>query len=396
MPNFELPQLAPRDRCTGCSACANGCPKNAIHMLPDREGFRYPTVTDACVQCGHCTHICPVLKQREKRSAPAVFAAWNPDRETRMSSTSGGVFALLADYVLESGGVVFGAAVDEDLHVRHVAVRTVSELAPLLGSKPIQSEIGDAYERVRHHLDRGRRVLFSGTPCQVDGLYRYLGEYPENLLTVDVLCRGVSSPGVWDHLVRSMAYVKRKRPVAVSFYGKLSGARDRRFRVRFEDGSHFDAPYDKSELGRGHRRGLFLRTSCHTCPYTSADRPGDLTLGQFRGLPKDFYPDEQKQGISLLLVNTAKGAQTVDVLPLKKELRTLEEAMAANPALSAPVPAPAERTAFFNAFAQQPFQQVRNRFLAPLAYQVRDRSKGLHKLFVKKTKEEKRPLWKKR
>ncbi|MBQ1459552.1 MAG: Coenzyme F420 hydrogenase/dehydrogenase, beta subunit C-terminal domain [Oscillospiraceae bacterium] len=396
MPDFELPQLAPRDRCTGCGACANGCPKNAIHMLPDREGFCYPTVTDACVQCGHCTHICPVLKQREKRSAPAVFAAWNPDRETRMVSTAGGVFALLADYVLESGGVVFGAAVDEELHVRHVAVTSPSELSSLLGSKPIQSEIGNSYDRVRRYLERGRRVLFSGTPCQVDGLYRYLGEYPENLLTVDVLCRGVSSPGVWAHLVRSMAYVKRKRPVAVSFYSKLSGVRDRRFRVRFEDGSHFDAPYDKSELGRGHRRGLFLRTACHTCPYATTDRPGDLTLGQFRGLPKDFYPHEQKQGISLLLVNTAKGAQTVDVLPLKKELRTLAEAMVANPALSTPIPAPAERTAFFNAFAQQPFQQVRNRFLAPLAYQAKNRGKGLWKLLVKKPKEDRKPLWKKR
>lgn len=398
MPDFALPQLAPRDLCTGCSACMSGCPKGAIHMLPDREGFRYPTVTDACIQCGLCSYICPALKQREKRSAPAVFAAWNPDQEIRQASTAGGVFALLADYVLEGGGVVFGAALDEELHVRHTAISSPSELPALLGSKPIQSDIGDSYSRVRHYLEQGRRVLFSGTPCQVDGLYRYLGEYPENLLTVDVLCRGVSSPGVWEHLVRSITYVKRKRPVAVSFYSKLPGVRDRRFRVRFEDGSQFDAPYDKSELGRGHRRGLFLRASCHTCRYTSTDRPGDLSLGQFKGLPKDYYPQEQKLGISLLLVNTARGAQAVDVLPLKKERRTLEEAVAGNPALSEPLPAPAERTAFFNAFAQQPFQQVRNRFLAPLAYQAKRQGVGLRNLLQKtrKTqKKERRLPWKK-
>ncbi len=414
MSDYALPHLAPRELCTGCGACMSGCPKGAIHMLPDREGFRYPTVTDACIQCGLCSYICPVLKQRERRSAPAVFAAWNPDEKTRRASTAGGVFALLADYVLEGGGVVFGAALDEELRVRHVAVTSPSDLPSLLGSKPIQSDMGDSYGRVKRYLEQGRRVLFCGTPCQVDGLYRYLGEYPENLLTADVLCRGVSSPGVWEHLVRSMAYVKRKRPVAVSFYSKLAGVKDRRFRVRFEDGSHFDAPYDKSELGRGHRRGLFLRTSCHNCPYTSADRPGDLSLGQFKGLPKDFHPEEQKAGISLLLVNTARGAQAVDVLPLKKERRTLEEAVAGNPALSAPIPAPAERAVFFNAFAQQPFQQVRNRFLAPLAYQARERRAGLRNLFRKKpeqaeksrekkadkgTKEprkEKRSLWKKR
>ena len=110
MNDHTVPQLPPRSQCTGCAACAEGCPKNAIHMLPDREGFLYPTVTDACIQCGHCTHICPVLRQREAHPEPAVFAAWNPDNAVRQNSTCGGVFSLLADYVLEGGGVVYGAA----------------------------------------------------------------------------------------------------------------------------------------------------------------------------------------------------------------------------------------------------------------------------------------------
>ncbi|MBQ2061788.1 MAG: Coenzyme F420 hydrogenase/dehydrogenase, beta subunit C-terminal domain [Oscillospiraceae bacterium] len=390
MTDTVLPQLAPKEKCTGCGACEAGCPKGAIHMLPDREGFLRPAVTDACIQCGHCTHICPVLKHREKRNPPAVFAAWNPDDERRMASAAGGVFALLADWVLEGGGVVFGAGADENLRVRHTAARNADELKPLLGAKPVQSDMGDAFRRVREYLDRGQRVLFSGTPCQVDGLYRYLGEYPDNLITVDVLCRGVSSPGVWEKLVRSMAYVKRKRPAAVRFYSKLSGAKERWFRVAFDDGSAFDAPYDKSELGRGHRRGLILRPACHTCPYTSPDRPGDLSLGQFKGT--DIPPEEREKGVSLVLVNTARGARTLDVLPLKKERRTLEEAVAANDALSAPVEAPAERTDFFEAFALQPFQQVRNRFLAPLAYQ----SRGVGRLVEKiKSKEITLP-WKKR
>ena len=395
MDTFERPLLADKERCYGCGACVNGCPKGAVHLLPDREGFLHPAVTDACVQCGHCTHVCPALKQREDRPAPAVFAAWNPDGEIRAASTAGGVFYLLADYVLEGGGIVFGAAVDEDLHVRHVAARDRRELARLLGAKPIQSEIGDAYARVRYHLDRGRQVLFTGTPCQVDGLYRYLGEHPENLLTADVLCRGVLSPGVWDQLVRSMAYVKRRRPVGVDFSARQKGERERHFRVTFEDGSVFDAPYGKSELGRGHRRGLFLRRACHTCPYTSVNRPGDLSLGTYQGLPKDFYPEEQKNGVCLLLVNSAKGARTLDVLPLKKEARTLAEAVAGNPALSAPVEAPAERAEFFAAFAQQSFQQVRSRFLAPLGYQVKGRGQKLLSL-LRKPVEEGKKLWKKR
>ncbi len=391
-----LPLLAPKERCTGCGACASGCPKGAIHLLPDREGFLTPAVTDACIQCAHCTHVCPVLRQREKRSAPAAFAAWNPDPEIRMASSAGGVFFLLADYVLETGGVVFGAATDSELRVRHMAAHNAAELKPLLGAKPVQSELGDTFPRIRRYLDAGRRVLFCGTPCQVDGLYHYLGEHPDNLLTADLLCQGVCSPGVWEQLVRSMAYVKRRQPVSVTFFGKLAGEKRQRFRVQFEDNSVFDAPFDKCELGRGHRRGLLFRPACHTCPYTSTDRVGDLSLGVCEGLPKDFYPDEQKNGVSLLLVNSAKGARTLDVLPLKKEPLSLESAVAAAPALRESVPAPAERSDFFAAFAQQPFHQVQSRFLAPLAYQARRRGDGLLRFLHKNEKREKRSLWKKR
>ena len=117
MTDYPTSLLPDRGRCTGPS----GCPKGAIHMLPDREGFLYPTVTDACIQCGHCAHICPVLKQREPRPEPAVFAAWNPNPAVRQTSTAGGVFPLLAEYILDEGGVVFGAALDQELRVRHIA-----------------------------------------------------------------------------------------------------------------------------------------------------------------------------------------------------------------------------------------------------------------------------------
>lgn len=366
------PQLAPRERCTGCGACMSGCPKGAIHMLPDREGFLYPTVTDACVQCGHCSHICPVLKHREERPNPAAFVVWNPDEAVRLSSSAGGVFTPLAEYVLESGGVVFGAAFDEALHVRHIAVKNKDELTRLRGAKLVQSEMGDTYAQVRLYLDQSRMVLFSGTPCQVDGLYRFLGEHPENLLTCDFACHGVPSPGVWEHMVRSIAYVKRKTPVAVDFCGKLPGDRERRFRVRFDDESTFDAPLPKSEYGRGLERALFLRKACHSCTYTCTQHPADLTLAACTAATKDFYPDERKKGVSLLLVNTPKGAHIFDTLPLKRERCDLSQAAAVNPALCAPVDIPQDRGAFFDAYARQPFQEVRNRFLAlpKLSYQV--------------------------
>ena len=174
MTDHPASPLPERGSCTGCGACASGCPKGAIHMLPDREGFLYPTVTDACIQCGHCAHICPVRKQREPRPEPAVFAAWNPDASVRQASTAGGVFPLLAEYILESGGVVFGAAFDGSQHLRHTACFRKEELWRLRGAKYVQSDLEGVFREVRRWLDQ-RPVLFSGTPCQVDGLYRYLG-----------------------------------------------------------------------------------------------------------------------------------------------------------------------------------------------------------------------------
>lgn len=374
----NMPQLAAHDRCTGCGACSSGCPKGAIRMAPDREGFLYPEVTDGCVQCGHCAHVCPVQKQREHRTAPQVFAVWSRDESVRQASTCGGAFSALAEYVLEGGGVVFGAALDENLRVVHTAVKNVHDLSRLRGMKPVQSDTGDAYQQVRLYLDQGRQVLLSGTPCQVDGLYRYLGEHPERLLTCDVACGGVCSPGVWAQLVKSMAYVKQHRPTAVEFCGKLTGDRERRFRVKFEGGGRYDAPMGKCELGRGIARRLFMRPACHRCAYATTDRPGDVTLGDFSG--GSFAPEEKKSGVSMLLINTAKGAQVFDMLPLERQHRTLEEAEACCAALREPPMAPAEREKFFHAMEQLPFQQVRARFLSALQHQsggVTERLRGL-------------------
>ena len=374
----NMPQLAAHDRCTGCGACSSGCPKGAIRMAPDREGFLYPEVTDGCVQCGHCAHVCPVQKQREHRTAPQVFAVWSRDESVRQASTCGGAFSALAEYVLEGGGVVFGAALDENLRVVHTAVKNVHDLSRLRGMKPVQSDTGDAYQQVRLYLDQGRQVLFSGTPCQVDGLYRYLWEHPERLLTCDVACGGVCSPGVWAQLVKSMAYVKQHRPTAVELCGKLTGDRERRFRVKFEGGGRYDAPMGKCELGRGIARRLFMRPACHRCAYATTDRPGDVTLGDFSG--GSFAPEEKKSGVSMLLINTAKGAQVFDMLPLERQHRTLEEAEACCAALREPPMAPAEREKFFHAMEQLPFQQVRARFLSALQHQsggVAERLRGL-------------------
>lgn len=198
----------------------------------------------------------------------------------------------------------------------------------------------------------------------MDGLYRYLGEHPERLITCDVACSGVGSPGVWEKFVRSMAYIKQQKPLSVDFRGKLNGESTRRFHVTFENGGQYDAPLLRSEVGRGLARGMFLRPACHTCGYTSTDRTGDLTLCDMTG--GAITPEEKRLGVSLLLINTAKGAQMFDSLPLHRRRCSLAEAVAADRALRSPTPVSVDRSRFFDALEQEPFRQVCARFLSAL------------------------------
>ena len=373
----KTPVLAERSHCTGCGACASGCPKDAISMERDKEGFLYPAVhEEACVRCGHCTAVCPALHPREPRPLPAVFAAWNRDESVRKDSTSGGVFSVLAEYILESGGVVFGAALDGRQHLRHVACFRKEDLWRLRGAKYVQSDLGDCYREVKRWLQT-KPVLFSGTPCQVDGLYRYLGCRPENLTTCDLVCHGVPSPGVWEDMVHSIEKRKGKSLQVVRFRNKVTGWKDSHFTTVYTDGSVDSAPLFATEFGRAFGRALFLRPSCHTCAYTSMNRPGDFTLGDFWGLRPEELPEQQERGVSLLLVNTPHGSHLFDQLPLARQAFPAERAIAGNPRLACPIQRPADRAAFFAAYALEPFDQVRKKFCSVPPLPVRAVSKAL-------------------
>ncbi|MEG1988020.1 MAG: polysaccharide pyruvyl transferase family protein [Oscillibacter sp.] len=371
----DLPRLADHTVCTGCGACAAGCPKDAISMARDGEGFLYPRLdSQACIHCGHCTAICPALNSREPGPLPAVFAAWNKDEVIRKDSTSGGVFSVLATYILEGGGVVFGAAFDAKQHLRHVACFRKEDLMYLRGAKYVQSDLENTYREVKKWLE-SRAVLFSGTPCQVDGLYRYLGGRPENLTTCDLVCHGVPSPGVWEDMARSLEAQRGKALQAVRFRNKAAGWKDSHFTTAYVDGSVESEPLFRTEYGRAFGRALFLRPACHHCPYTSMTRVGDFTLGDFWGLKPDELAEQQEKGVSLLLVNTAHGSLLFDRLPLAKQGFPPERAIAGNPQLAVPTEPSADRAAFFASYALEPFETVRKRFfrLPPLPVRLAGR-----------------------
>ena len=358
------PLLADRTHCTGCSACAARCPRDAIALVRDKEGFAFPAVDpEKCVRCGLCTNACPMLRQREPKPLPAAFAAWNREADVRRDSTSGGAFSALADYVLEGGGVVFGAALDARQHLRHIACFRKEDLWRLRGAKYVQSDLGDTFREVKKCLET-RQVLFSGTPCQVDGLYRFLGGRPENLTTCDLVCQGVPSPGVWEDMAR---YIEKKRGrelQTVRFRNKVEGWKNSHFTAVYDDGTVDTRPLFETEYGRAFGRALFLRSCCYRCPYACMNRPGDFTLGDLWGLRPDELPEQQPKGVSLLLVNSSHGSHIFDQLRLTRRPFPVERAIAGNPRLASPIAQPPDRPAFFAAYALEPFDQVMRRYCA--------------------------------
>lgn len=198
-----------KHKCSGCSACANACPKKCISMRPDIEGFVYPEVDmRKCVECNICTQVCPFINPYPISKSKQAYACKSKDETVRISSSSGGIFSLIADYFLDRGGVVFGAGFDENMKLVHQSVDTKEALKLLRGSKYVQSDMGNCFSEAKMLLDDGKLVLFSGTPCQISGLRHFLNKGYDNLFCADVVCHGVPSPSVW----KSYVSYQEKKP----------------------------------------------------------------------------------------------------------------------------------------------------------------------------------------
>ena len=249
--------------CCGCSACVQTCPKQCIRLEEDNEGFLYPSVNKSlCVECGQCDNVCPMLHGHEPQEPVGVYAATNPDEGIRMQSSSGGIFSLIAENIIRQGGVVFGAAFNEDWEVTHCFAETVDGIARFRGSKYVQSRTGTTYAEAERFLKAGRKVLYSGTPCQIAGLKSFLRKEYGNLLTVDCVCHGVPSPGIFREYLRSAVQPINK----VNFRDKRTGWKHYSVTVKSEDkessGVYHDNGYMQGFLGN-----LFLRPSCYGCRF---------------------------------------------------------------------------------------------------------------------------------
>lgn len=338
-----------RADCTGCETCANICPKNCISMQRDEEGFAYPKINhEICISCGKCDKICPVLnfKPVMPDKLPEVFVAIHPDEKIRRHSSSGGTFTALSELILNTGGIIFGAGFDENWHVVHTSAENFNELENLRGSKYVQSQIGDVYKRVKIELEKGRRVLFSGTPCQCAGLKNFLGKDYDNLLTVDIICHGVPSPKLWESYIE---YRAQGHDIArVNFRSKRHGWMGLHLELNFYDCGYYDG-FEQTDLYfKEFLNDLILRPSCHECKFKFPNGKADITIGDAWGV-QNFAPKFfDNRGTSLVIVHTDKGKNFLSKANLIKQAVSFDVLPMNNPAYLNSVIPDARRADFFN------------------------------------------------
>ena len=339
--------------CTCCTACSSACPKNCITIMKDENSFPFPHIDiSVCINCGLCEKVCPVLHPEDFRHEPAAFAAYSRDDDIRMSSSSGGVFTELAGEILAQGGAVYGAAYDEKFHVHHICVENKKDLFRLRGAKYAQSDLDGIFRHIKNHLDNGRQILFSGTPCQTAGLKAFLQRKYENLITVDFICHSVPSPAAWQAYVKYRAQKDYNGilPVSINLRSKITGWSRYRYANLFSypDGTTCSIPNGESLYMKLFVNGYISRESCAGCLFKGYSRGSDITIGDFWGV-WDIAPEmDDDRGTSVVLCQSAEGAKLLQSAAHRLVIKqiTVEEAGRQNTAMqSAAVPNPKRQEA---------------------------------------------------
>lgn len=324
-------------KCTGCMACLNICPNDAIEIIKSKDGFEYTKINkEKCIGCNLCKKVCPSNKYyKNEYNAPEYYAAFNLEEKDRIKSSSGGMVSLIAKTTLKKKGVVYGVALEEK-QAKNIRIDNEKELYKIMGSKYVQSEIGHTLKNVKQDLDDQKQVLFTGTPCQIEGLRSYLNKDYNNLTCVSIICHGVPSPEIFKKYIEEKEKKNSSKLKKINFRNKQLGWHNYNIEYEYDNGKKEVVPASKDIYMSGYLKDYFLRECCYNCQMKYGEKStADIIIGDFWGIESTLPEIDDDKGVSAIVINSAKGKDIFEELKanIKYEKVSLEDISNGNPML---------------------------------------------------------------
>ncbi len=370
--------MLPDIDCVGCGACSNACPENCLNMVADKNGFLHPEIQrDNCIICGACEKVCPVINKNPKgKGSIQSYAVYSKNDTVRISSSSGGLFYTIAKYIIENGGIVYGAAFDENLYLSHKGVDSIEDLYALQGSKYIQSDTKLCFREIKKHLITNRPVLFCGTPCQIEGLLSYLKKPYENLFTLDFICHGVPSPKAWQEYIKHQEKEFSSKACAASFRDKTNGWLSFSSTLEFINKAKYLELHHKDSYMKAFLQNISLRKCCYHCKFKSVNKNSDITMGDLWGIKNILPHITDDKGVSVAFVQSKKGKYLLEQVKACLWFQEISSnlAIANNSAMVKSVYEHNFRNYFFENLGKENFERLVEDCLNP-SYYVRLRRK---------------------
>lgn len=294
-------------KCTGCGSCLNSCSKKAISMINNDGGFLYPSVDkNKCIDCDMCNKKCPLNTKVLSTEPKKIYAAYCKKNDMHLLGSSGNVFGGLANYILENDGIVFGCNMDKNFNILHIAITNKNDLYKIQKSKYVQSNVSESYKTAREYLDCGKKVLFSGTPCQIAGLKTFLKKEYDNLITVDVICHGVPSNSIFKDFINF--YQKRKKHKIIKYDFRYKNKKIGNYitHIQTNNGKNYYYPWQGLSFSYLYMNNFIMRDCCYSCKFSNIYRVSDISLGDYWG-KKPVENESKNLGISMVLINSQKG-----------------------------------------------------------------------------------------
>lgn len=290
-----------KEMCCGCGACAGICPEGAIKMTQDKEGFYYPKINKSvCTGCGKCKEVCPLKNEKLTTGKAFYMGVQAKEEKIRFSSSSGGVFSILAQYVFRRNGIVYGAGYDDDMNVVHKGLENECEIEQIKRTKYVQSSLDGIYKDIERNLKNNRWVLFCGTPCQAHALLLFLHRPYEKLIVVDLVCYGVTSPGIWKKYIKYLEHKHKGKMTDFSFRDKRNRDNGHARVYKIDGREHVDS-IGQDIYCRMYFRNYTLRSSCYKCRFCTVNRNTDFTIGDFWGIENVMPAFDDGMGTSLVI-----------------------------------------------------------------------------------------------